>query len=775
MNENEMAFKRAMNEANNAAWEEDWKKAADLYSQALEFIPDHPKALVNLGLALFELQDYSEALLSYQRAAKQVPQDPLPWGKIAEINIILDKPEDAVAALIRSGEIYLRSRSIQKAIQSWEQAAGLAPDNIQLRSRLALIYERTKDNEKAVDEYLAVASILQSNGELEKAIQAATHAEELLPNSSKARQAIALLKDFKPIPMPTEKRAKAGLTSKRQKAQTVNKGTKALAEEQITPIHLALQKSLMYLADMVFEGPEEEMEIPTTTRGLQAIMGGAFSRNSPQDRQRALLHLSQVIDLQTNRHYEQAARELKLAIDAGLEHPAAYFDLGYLYNETERLQSAIKLLRNAVTHTDFALGARLLLGGIYSKMQQYRQAATEYLEALKLADGKTVHPKQIDYLYQMYESIIEENQHQKDEEKQQRLCENIESLLNQPDWFERIMGARKQVPSTDQNGYPLPLAEMLTEASSSGIIESMSKIYALANMGNPRSAMEEAYFALDKAPYYLPLHQYMAKLLVEQGEIKAAINKLKIIARMYAIRGDAGKAVDLYRNIIEISSLEFSVREDLINLLIANDEIEDAIYECTEMAEMYYSLADLENAREAYTKALPLSQNSRIDRSLQVKLLKRISDIDQQNLDWEQALMINERIRRLKLDDEETRLNLIEINLKLGKEEQAVAELDNYLSFLLRSKKREQAIEFLENLVFNNPGEIPFRRRLADLYRKTGRISDAIEQLDAIGEILLEQGNKNGAVQVIESILKLNPPNKADYQTLLESIRSGKI
>jgi tetratricopeptide (TPR) repeat protein len=531
----------------------------------------------------------------------------------------------------------------------------------------------------------------------------------------------------------------------------------------------------MYLADMVFEGPEEELEIQKTSRGLQAIMGGAFSKNSQQDRQRALLHLSQVIDLQTKSHYAQASKELKMAIDAGLEHPAAYYDLGYLYNETEHLQSATKMLRNAVTHTDFAIGARLLLGEIYAKMGQYRQAATDYLEALKLADAKTVHPKQINYLYQMYESIIEENRRQKDDDKQQRLCENVEGLLNQPDWFERIRGARKQMSSTDQNGYPLPLAEMLTEASSSGIIESMSKIYALANTGNPRSAMEEAYFALDEAPYYLPLHQYMAKLLVEQDEIEAAVEKLKIVGRTYAIRGDTNKAIELYRDIIEIAPLEFSAREDLINQLIAKDEIEDAIYECTEMAEMYYSLADLENAREAYTKALPLSQNSRVDRSLQVKLLKRISDIDQQNLNWDQALMINERIRRLTLDDEETRYNLIEINLKLGKEEQAVAELDDYLSFLLRSKKREQAIEFLENLTLNNPGEIPFRRRLADLYKKTGRISDTIEQLDAIGEILLEKGNKNGAIQVIESILKLEPPNKEDYQALLVSIRSDKI
>ena len=538
---------------------------------------------------------------------------------------------------------------------------------------------------------------------------------------------------------------------------------------------MTLQKALMFLADMVFEGPDTELEMQKTSHGIQAIMGGAFRKGGKDDRQRALLHVSQVINLQTNGDYQQAAKELKSAIDSGLEHPAAYYDLGYLYKENDRLEKAIKQLNHAVTHSDFSLGARLLLGEIYERMERFDIASTQYLEALRLADSRTVSPKKIDYLSQVYESIIDANQRETDAGKQMRLCENIHDLLIQPDWMDRIRSTREQMSSTNENENPVPIAEMLTEASSSGIIDAMSKIYALANSGYPRSAMEEAYFALEKAPYYLPLHQYMAQLLVDQDEIQPAVEKLLLVARTYAIRGDVAKAIDLYRDIIHISPLELTARESLINELIAQDEVEEAINECIEMAEMYYSLADLEKARESYARALPLTQNSRIDKSLQIKLLKRLSDIDQQNLNWEQALVINERIRRLKLDDEENRRDLIEINLKLGKEQQAISELDDYLSFLFRSQKYNQAIKFLEKLTASNPKNIPFRRRLADLYRKAGRYTDAIEQLDAIGEMLLEADNKTGAIQVIESILKLNPPNREDYQTLLDGLRSGKI
>ena len=54
------AFQQAMNKGHSAAWDQDWERAADFYRQALEEDPDNPQAFINLGLALFELQEYEE-------------------------------------------------------------------------------------------------------------------------------------------------------------------------------------------------------------------------------------------------------------------------------------------------------------------------------------------------------------------------------------------------------------------------------------------------------------------------------------------------------------------------------------------------------------------------------------------------------------------------------------------------------------------------------------------------------------------------------------------
>jgi predicted Zn-dependent protease len=101
---------------------------------------------------------------------------------------------------------------------------------------------------------------------------------------------------------------------------------------------------------------------------------------------------------------------------------------------------------------------------------------------------------------------------------------------------------------------------------------------------------------------------------------------------------------------------------------------------------------------------------------------------------------------------------------------QAFAELDNYLTYLEGNRRNAEAIPFLEELV-NEHGEHPnLRRALATLYQLAGRHEDAIAQLDAVGEALLNAGDKEGAVTAINQILRMNPPNAEDYRRLLAQI-----
>jgi tetratricopeptide (TPR) repeat protein len=208
----------------------------------------------------------------------------------------------------------------------------------------------------------------------------------------------------------------------------------------------------------------------------------------------------------------------------------------------------------------------------------------------------------------------------------------------------------------------------------------------------------------------------------------------------------------------------------LIDQLVERGQVNDAVNEYLDLADIYYRLAELDMARKTYTTTLRLVQQANADRSWNVHILQRMADIDMQRLDWKQALRVFEQIRTLRPEDNTVRKSLVELNLRMARSEQALAELENYLTYLESNGKNKDAIAFLEDLLVEHGDQIPLRRALAALYQSAGRTADAISQLDSVGETLLNKGDRDGAISSINQILMMNPPNADAYRRLLTQI-----
>lgn len=765
-------FQQTMNQGHTAAWDQDWERAASFYRKALEVYPDHPQALTNLGLSLFELQEYEEALRCYLKVVKATPDDPVPIEKVAQLYERLGNVERSQQVALHAAELYLKNKEIQKAMDNWNRVLRINPENLNAHARLALVSEHIGDKLRAVHEYLILASLYQHANDLDKATRAANRALQIMPNSPEAHQALSMLRDFKPLPRPERPRGGTATLSAQQNREASQAETDAHVQD---PIAEGRQKALTILASMLFDVADDEQIEKVSRRGLQSIMRGTGSLRPQKqmDRTRILLHLSQVVDLQSQGDAVRAADELERAISAGLDHPAAYYDLGLLRAQEGRLESAVRFLQYAVTHPDFALGARLLLGQVLNNLGRIKDAAIEYLEALKLADSGVVPEKYADDLSQLYEPLIEAQSQEEDQDALAKLCKNVNDLLMRADWRENLRRVRMQLPSQVDGGVPIPLAEVLLQTRSSKVVESISQIYELEREGNLRSAMEEAFRALEYAPTYLPLHAYMGELLLKQDQLSDAIAKFVVVALTYSARGEPRRAIDMYRRVTQLAPMDLNARSRLIDQLIALERIEDALKEYLEFAEVYYNQADLEMARKTYHDALKLAQQSSVSTVWRAKIMHRIADIDLQSLDWRQALRMYEQIRNLQPDDAKARASLIELNFRLGQETQAMLELDNYLAFLINAGRINDSIQFIENLVREEPDRPHVRRRLAELYKRTGRTADAIAQLDAAGESFLDAGDKSSAAKVIETILAMHPANADEYQNLLAQIKGG--
>jgi tetratricopeptide (TPR) repeat protein len=256
------------------------------------------------------------------------------------------------------------------------------------------------------------------------------------------------------------------------------------------------------------------------------------------------------------------------------------------------------------------------------------------------------------------------------------------------------------------------LGEMLGLRTTGGqVLELMANGRRALEQGLILSAIEECYRAIELAPFYLPAHQRLAELLATEGRLEEAATKYGIIAQTYRERGDTTHAIAACMSQLRLSPLELGTQETLIALLLQRGQLDLALEQTMALADAYYQLAQVDKAAETYREALKLASRTG-SRQVAVRVLHRLGDIDTQRLDWQSAAVVYKQVRRLAPDDERAMEALIELYLKLGQSQRALAELDTLLHLHKDRGNLDKARSFLADLAANYPEETGIRDRL---------------------------------------------------------------
>jgi tetratricopeptide (TPR) repeat protein len=774
MSGNQETFHKAMNAGHSAAWDQDWQKAAGYYSSALDEFPDNTLALSSLGLAYFEMHDYENSLICYQHAAAIAPKDPVPQEKLARIYERMGMLKEATDSYLKTAELQLNARDVEKAIDNWLHVLALVPEHLPTRQRLAAVYERTGRRAESVTEYIATASILQRSGDLTRAMKAVEYAIRLMPESQDARFALHTLRSSQMLPRPGKPK-NIQIQIPLKPAAADNNAEAELGAKQNDPIEEARQRALVHLAELLFDQADEAATTDQTSRrGLNMLTRGVSDQEKgASSKTSIILHLGQAIDSLTGADENQAAKELEKALDLGLRQPSAYFILGLLIHNRDS-ERAMRFLQEAKNHPDYALGSCLLFGQIYQTHTMIPEAASAYLQALSLADAEIVGEPFADDLRQSYEPMIDALANETDQALLQNIAATIGGQLNRSDWRRFLLMARSQLPQiADQP--PLPVAEMILESRSGQVVEAVARVRDLARRGLVRTSMEEAFYAIQFAPTYLPIHIQVGELLLQDGHSEEAVRKFLIVAELYSARGETARAVRIFKRILQISPMDLTVRERLIDMLASQHKVEDALEEYMELADIYYRLAELDKSRAAYMTALKMAQSSQNNRKWGVEILLKVADIDLQRLNLRQAVRIYEQVRTLQPDDPITRSQIVLLNIRLGQNAAALSEVDAYIRLLENGGRRQQALDFLNDLLIEDGGNLDLRRRLADLYARDGRIPEAVAQLDAVAEAYLDAGKMLEAINIMETIIALKPANVEEFKVALEALRRNSL
>jgi tetratricopeptide (TPR) repeat protein len=775
MSGNQEAFHTAMNQGHSAAWDQNWPEAVSFYRKALDEFPNDPMALISIGLAFLEMKDFESALTQYQKASAISPNDPVPYEKMAYIYESMGRNRESIKVGMQAAELQLRARDVEKSIESWVHVIMLDPENLNARTRLAMIYDKMGRKQEAAGEYLSAASLMQAAGDTAKAIQAVRYCLQIAPDNIEVQNAMKLLKSNEHLPKPNRPKGSGWLkTARMENLQKLQAITGESDEDKMDPVAEARQRALEELADMLFDQTDENPNGTTGRRAVTSLTRGTGGLSLEQaERTRILLHLGHAIDLQSQGNEKRAAEELQRVLDIGLEKTAVYFDLGMLLTE-DSPELALRYLQHALRRKEYALGSQLLIGKIHERQGNLRNAAIAYLSAFRFADIQTVPEELAGELSQLYEPIMEAQNHENNNETLASVCQSVRTQLMRLDWREYLRKAREQMPSTNDGMPPIPLMEMLLHSRSSKVVDALINVKELAKLDKTRSAMEEAFHALQFAPTYLPLHIQIGDLLIKEGHIQRAVDKFLLVAELYEVRGEIDQAIRVLKRVSTMVPMDISVRNNLIELLSSHERIDEAISEYYDMGEIYYRLAELDKARQSYLSALRLAQQSRTNRIWAVQILTKVADIDMQRLDWRQALRIFEQLRTLQPEEKVARMQLIDINFRLTQDDAALKEVDDYIKVIEENQSTKESLDFIQELIDERPEKIELRRRLAEALIRGKQVKKAIEQMDQLADKLLDNGDTWGAIEMLEAVIALNPKNIEDYRQVLKQIKYGK-
>jgi len=766
---NRQVFEQAMQRAADYAWDRQWGKAIGEYMKALTEFPDDVVALSGIGLALLEMGQLDKALSVYQRAAKLSPGDPAILNRMADVLDRMKRKNDAATVYMMAAEAHLRQRSVEQAIECWQQVVRLFPGHLQAHQSLAKAYAGQGQTGQAVREFIILAALHQKQGEIEQARQQCQSALKLDARNAEAKRALHDLEHNQPIRVQLDTGVPAEEESLFEEEMAVS--TAEERESSTSPADQARQRALSELAEAFFEEVEEE-EVPSAelsdfTRGGRRALAEPEMSKAQLD---ALI--GQAIDHQMHGRVEDAIDTYRRAIEGGVNTPAAHFNLGLLYQEKMRFDEAIVHLAEAMHDPDYALGARFALGQCYRAQGKIDEALEHFIEVLKIVDLQTVQRDQVNDLIQVYESLTGGFVAKGSPEEAERFANALVEFLSSKGWEDKVVEARRRLDSVTEEGMTMSLVEMLGVPGSEEILSAMSITQEYLRRNMLFTAMEECFWAIQRAPFYLPLHMRLAEILLHENRVEVAAAKYLTVADVYQTRGDFQQAIRVYKKILRLTPMDVSVRARLIDLLVSHGQIDQALEHYMAMSDAYYQLAQVNKALEKYNEALRLAPRGSPERGWQTQILHHIGDIEMQRLNWRQAARVYEQIKSIAPQDEKARIYLVDLYFKLKERRKALSEMDELIALYQEQGKPDKVLAALENTIALRPDELALRQRLAQTYVRQGKKAEAIAVLDALGKKQLDMGLKAQAARTIQAIIALEPPNPEAYRKLLAQIRA---
>ncbi len=738
---NKSVYNDALKKAHNYAWDGAWQKAVAEYRRALAEFPDDVNAHASLAHALEESGQLEGALHEARIAAKLSPHDPASLVRVAALQEKLGHAAEAAGAYIAVAEMHVAHKAMGKAVEAWQKAAALEPDRTDVHLKLAQVFEQGAHNALAAKEHLALARIYQRRGDKSKSLASAQKAQSIDPQSALAREIIATLE--------------RGGTIEERRADEKS----APAPSVPSPVGAAEKTALSRLADSILEERPAFFQVDAKKQTAPTL-------TEPEIK--ALI--ARAVDAQTHRRMGEAIEAYRKLLSAGVARAEVKFNLGLLYSESMRYDEAIPLLTETVDDSNLALASHFELGKCYRALGKADQAVEHFLQVTQIVDLASVQRDQADDLISVYQGLAETFVAKGDSEKAESFSRALEDFLSGRGWEDKVHQVRQHLQTLRQVDDQASLAELIEAGESAQVLEALALAQEYAKRNKTHAAREECMHAIELAPYYLPAHMRLAELLLKEGAIDAARAKFQVLAEVSAVRGDTQRAEHFMRQVIRTSPENVTDHSKLIDLLAKENRHDAALEELLELGNKYARAEQYAKAAEKYAEGLRLAARVGIVSNTVSHLRERLAETRVKQGDLKGALAAYQEIGKAAPDDERTRILIIDLEFRLEQNAAALRDLEELLARFRAQGTNQKTTSVLEGLAQSYSREPALHALLAQHYIAIGNKPKSIAELDALGELQLSLGQKEGAAATIRQIIALGPAQVEDYKQLLEQI-----
>lgn len=754
---NRKAYDDAMRMATRLEEAEDWPSASKAYRAALQEFPQDARAIIGIGKSYHALKQYSSAIRAFQMALKAQSTNYEAWGYLGASLEASERVDEAVKTYMYAANVCLKAQQADEAIANWERVIALQPTHIQARNNLAQIYIRQGEKEKGIEALVELAAIFQERQDREKTSQMLEAARRIDDDSRLVQMALAAFDndlDIRAAQAEAKRTAKADTASKQDDAFWLFTDEPWDDEPELAgPGEQAHQLAQEELANVLFESDE-----------AYASMDIAKSQVD--------LLITKALEAQTRSRFEEAIGTFEELRAHGFRNASLIFVLAWLYQHTGQHDKAIEFYSQIASEPAYKIGVNFMLGDCHRALSDMPRALQHFIETLSALDLEATPQSQQAGLRDLYKNLFVAVMQRRDSRRIGEFVDSLVRFLSEPDPVQRFQDAKSFLA----NGHGVSvdsLVEFLEAADPGEILYAMNTTQELLQQNQLMSAVESCFMAIQRSPFYLPLHMRLADVYMRQDRLEVGIEKYLMVAEVYQVREQMAQVSDIYQRVLKLAPMNTTVRSRLIELHLAENNIDGALEQYVSLAEACYQLAQIENALDNYREALRLSGKSGNVRSWQIKILHRMADIYDQRVDWPNAGATYEQILKRDPEDAQASLALVDLYFKLGRVPQATSMLDRAISLNLKQGNQDKILQFLRDQVQLRPDEFVFQERLGALHAKLGQQQEAIRVFDTLAGAQLDAGLRDDAARTLERILSLKPASPAAYQDMLTRIRQG--